>query len=216
MLNSIWKYLDTELGIWKSLFLGFVISASGSLVLGALHLIAIQISVEKGWQSALLFSSGCALMEAIFIRYLVSFTQWLSSKKNALYILEWTLLVLFFVLSIASFYAAMGEPTEMKETIIPTIAIPTFFLGMGIRFLYPSMIPFWLAWNTVFVTRKIEFRIIAFVIGAGIATVLMHSIYIFAGQLLIDFLKDKKELMLVVLGILFFFTGIFQIKRMGK
>ena len=214
MFNSILDYFNTQLGLGKSFFLGFVISASGSLVIGALHLMAIQISVEKGWQSAILFSSGAALVEGIFVRYMVSFTQWLSSKKNARLFLEWILLILFFALSLGSFYAAMSEPKDLEGIMLPSIAIPTFFLGMGIRFFYPSMIPFWLAWNTVLVTRKIQFKLMPFVIGTAIATVLMHSVYIFAGQLLIDFLQDKKEEMLFVLGALFFLTGVFQVKRM--
>ena len=81
-LDFIYQNLTTQLSIGKSFFLGFVISASGSMVIGGLHLFAIQISIEKGWQSAVLFSSGCALMEAIFVRYIVRFTQWVANRKN--------------------------------------------------------------------------------------------------------------------------------------
>ena len=70
-INFFYQNLSTELNFGKSFFLGFMISVSGSMVIGALHLIAIQISVEKGWQSAVLFSCGCALVESIFVRYIV-------------------------------------------------------------------------------------------------------------------------------------------------
>lgn len=213
-LNSLLEKLKPDFGFGKSLVLGFVISASGSLMIGALHLIAIQINIEKGWQAAILFSCGCALVEAIFVRYVVSFTSWLAKRKNAMWILEIVLLILFFAMSIISFYAAMNISPEVKAVITPALIIPTFFLGIGIRFLYPSMIPFWLAWNAVLVTRKIRFKLLPFVVGTGVATVAMHAIYIFAGQLFVDFLSEKKEWMLYGIGWMFFLTGVFQLKRM--
>ncbi len=213
-LDSIYQNLATKLGFGKSFFLGFVISASGSIVIGALHLFAIQISVERGWQSAILFSCGCALVEAIFVRYIVAFTQWLAKRKNGNLILEWTMLILFSILTIAVFYGAMSRNSSIPTLSLPSIMVPTFILGMGIRFFYPSMIPFWLAWNTALVTRKIQFKMWAFVIGAGLATVAMHSLYIFAGTFLVDFLKEKSQELLVVVGVMFLITTFFQAKRM--
>ena len=157
-LDSIYQSLTTDLGFGKSFFLGFMISVSGSMVIGALHLFAIQISIEQGWQSALMFSSGCALVEAIFVRYIVGFTQWVAKKKNGNLILEWTMLILFSILAIAVFYGAISTSSGTPTLTMPSILVPTFILGMGIRFFYPSMIPFWLAWNTALVTRKIQFK----------------------------------------------------------
>ncbi len=213
-LDSIYQNLTTELGLGKSFFLGFVISGSGSMVIGALHLFAIQISVERGWPSALLFSCGCALVESIFVRYIVAFTHWLAKRKNGNLILEWTMLILFSILTIAVFYGAMSSNSSTPTLSMPSIMVPTFILGMGIRFFYPSMIPFWLAWNTALVTRKVQFKIWAFVIGTGLATVIMHSVYIFAGTLLVDFLKEKSQEMLLVIGVMFLLTTFFQVKRM--
>ena len=213
-LDSIYQNLTTDLGFGKSFFLGFVISISGSMVIGALHLFAIQISVEKGWQSALLFSSGCALVEAIFVRYIVAFTQWIAKRKNGNLILEWTMLLLFSTLTIAVFYGAMSTSSRTPTLSMPSIVVPTFILGMGIRLLYPSMIPFWLAWNSALVTRQVRFKMWAFVIGVGLATIVAHSLYIFAGTLFVDFLKEKSQEILLLIGVLFFMTTFFQAKRM--
>ena len=213
-LDSIYQNLTTDLGFGKSFFLGFMISVSGSMVIGALHLFAIQISIEQGWQSALMFSSGCALVEAIFVRYIVGFTQWVAKKKNGNLILEWTMLILFSILAIAVFYGAISTSSGTPTLTMPSILVPTFILGMGIRFFYPSMIPFWLAWNTALVTRKIQFKMWAFVIGAGLATLIAHSLYIFAGTLLVDFLKEKSQEILLMIGVIFLMTTFFQAKRM--
>ena len=140
-INFFYQNLSTELNFGKSFFLGFMISVSGSMVIGALHLIAIQVSVEKGWQSAVLFSCGCALVESIFVRYIVGFTQWIAKKKSGNLILEWIMLILFSILTIAIFYGALNLNNNAPVLLIPPILIPPFILGMGIRFFYPSMIP---------------------------------------------------------------------------
>ena len=169
--KSFLKYLKSDFGLWQSFLLGLIISASGSMVLGALHLIAIQINIEKGWQAAILFSSGCAFVEALFVWYIVPFTQWLGRQKSGIRIMEWVLLILFLGMSLFCFYTAFHLSGETKNVITPMITIPTFFFGMGIRFFYPSMIPFWLAWNTVLVTRKIQFKILPFVIAVGLSLI---------------------------------------------
>lgn len=214
MFNFISQNLLTELGYLKSFLIGFVISASGSMVIGALHLLAIQISVEKNWVSAILFSCGCALVEAIFVRYLAVFTQWLSKRKNGLQILEWLMLILFSSMTLVIFYGALNASTTPTTWSVSTIVIPTFFLGMGIRLFYPSMIPFWLAWNTALTTRAVKFKTWAFAIGAGVATVIMHSLYIFAGTLFVEFLKEKSQELLIVIGVMFLITTFLQAKRM--
>jgi len=214
--KSLLKYLNSDLGFWNSFLLGLVISASGSMVIGALHLIAIQINIEKGWQAAILFSSGCAFVEALFVRYIVPFTQWLGKKKNGIWLMEWVLLILFIGMSIFCFYMAFNLSGETKNVITPIITIPTFFFGMGIRFLYPSMIPFWLAWNTILVTRKIQFKILPFVVAVGVATIMMHGAYILVGELLVDFLENKGKVMLILMGTLFLVTAGYQVRRINS
>lgn len=212
-LDAVLNRFQSNLGIWQSLLLGFVISASGSAVIGALHLIAIQLNLEKGFLAAILFSTGCALVESIFVRYITLFTRWLSKKKNALWYMEWILLILFLGLTVFWGYTAFTQTENTGASISYLFAIPTFLLGMVIRFLYPSMIPFWLAWNTILITRKLHFKIIPFVFGVGLATVMMHSLYIFAGNIMVDFIKNQGQLMMGLIGAIFFITTILQIKR---
>jgi len=119
-------------------------------------------------------------------------------------------------LTIAVFYGAMSSNSMTPTLSMPSIMVPSFFLGMGIRFFYPSMIPFWLTWNTIFVTRKIRFRMFPFMIGVALATVVVHSIYIFAGHLFIDFLKNKTQEMLWLIGGIFLLTAFFQVRRIQR
>ena len=185
-------------------------------MIGALHLIAIRIKIEKGWTAALLFSSGCAFVESAFARYVAIFTIWISRRENVMRLMEWILLILFFSLAGGCLFLAFQVPNELQEVGNLPLVLPTFFLGMFIRIIYPSMIPFWIAWNTVFVTRKIKFKILPFIIGVGLATVVIHSFYIFAGDFLIDFLKNRNRMFLMIISGFFLLTGILQLKRMKK
>ncbi|MEM6966819.1 MAG: hypothetical protein AAF573_18790 [Bacteroidota bacterium] len=212
-LDAILDQFQSNLGIGQSLLLGFVISISGSAVIGALHLIAIHLNIEKGFLAAILFSTGCAVVEIIFVRYITLLTRWLSTKKNALWYMEWVLLVLFLGLTAFWMYAAFAQTENPSSSISYFFAIPTFLLGIVIRFLYPSMIPFWLAWNTILVTRKLHFKIIPFVLGVGLATIMMHAAYIFAGHIMMDFIKHQGQLMMGLIGAIFFVTTILQVKR---
>ena len=117
------------------------------MVIGALHLIAIQVSVEKGWQSAVLFSCGCALVESIFVRYIVGFTQWIAKKKTEHF--EKILrkrgsigiflgrILLVFPADVVSFAAGIAEIKPKKFItattlgVLPVILIITF-LGTAI------------------------------------------------------------------------------------
>jgi threonine/homoserine/homoserine lactone efflux protein len=201
----------SDLSRRRSLVLGFVISVIGSSAFGVLNLMVIQISVERNWQSALWFSFGCVLVETTFVRYSVVFTKWISRNPKTKKVFDWGALALFLILSIACFCYNSATSLEMEITIY---AIPAFFLGVGMRLFYPSMIPYWLGWNAALISQEVVFKPIPFAIAAGIGTFIMHAGYIYAGQLALDYLKDKGDYIMFVLGVLLLVTSSLHAKRM--
>jgi len=106
-------------------------------------------------------------------------------------------LFLFLILAIACF--SYSSTANLDKQITP-FAIPAFFVGVAMRTVYPSMIPYWLGWNAALVSNDIVFKPIPFAIAAGIGTFIMHAGYIYAGQFAIDFLKDKGKYLMWLLG----------------
>ena len=205
------KASNKEMGFWQSVLLGFSISVIGSSAFGVLNLMAIQISVERNWQSALWFSFGCVLVEMIFVRYSVVFTRWISRNPKTKRVFEWGALILFLLLAIACLsYSSTGS---LQKDITP-YAIPAFFAGVTMRTVYPSMIPYWLGWNAALISREVTFKPIPFAVAAGIGTMIMHSGYIYLGQVAIEFLKDKGQYLMWLLGVLLLITAFLHGKRM--
>lgn len=205
------KAADSELAFWSSALLGFIISVIGSSAFGVLNLMAIQISLERNWQSALWFSFGCVLIEVLFVRYSVTFTRWISKNPKTRRVFEYGALVLFILLAVACFSYSSAGPLQQEIT---PYAFPAFFVGVAMRTVYPSMVPYWIGWNAALISREVVFRPIPFAIAAGVGTMIMHSGYIYLGQVAIDFLKDKGQYMMWLLGVLLLVTTFLHAKRM--
>ena len=205
------KAANTEMRFWESALLGFVISVIGSSAFGVLNLMAIQISMERNWQSALWFSFGCVVIEVIFVRYSVIFTRWISRNPKTKKVFDWGALILFLLLAVACLSYSSAGP--LQKNITP-YAIPAFFAGVAMRSVYPSMIPYWLGWNAALISREVTFKPIPFAIAAGLGTMIMHAGYIYMGQVAIDFLKDKGQYLMWVLGVLLLITAFLHGKRM--
>lgn len=205
------KAADSELTFWRSALLGFIISVIGSSAFGVLNLMAIQISLERNWQSALWFSFGCVLIEVLFVRYSVTFTRWISKNPKTRRVFEYGALLLFILLAVACFSYSSADPLQKKIT---PYAFPAFFVGVAMRTVYPSMVPYWLGWNAALISREVVFRPIPFAIAAGVGTMIMHAGYIYLGQVAIDFLKDKGQYLMWLLGVLLLVTTFLHAKRM--
>ena len=205
------KAADSELTFWSSALLGFIISVIGSSAFGVLNLMAIQISMERNWQSALWFSFGCVLIEVLFVRYSVTFTRWISKNPKTRRVFEYGALFLFLLLAVACFSYSSADPLQQKIT---PYAFPAFFVGVAMRTVYPSMVPYWIGWNAALISRDVVFRPVPFAIAAGIGTMIMHSGYIYLGQVAIDFLKDKGQYLMWLLGVLLLVTAFLHAKRM--
>ena len=202
---------DNDLSKRRSWVLGFVISVIGSSAFGVLNLMAIQISVERNWQSALWFSFGCVFVEVIFVRYSVVFTKWISRNPKTKKVFDWGALLLFLILSIGCFTYSSAANLEMEITLY---AIPAFFLGVVMRLFYPSMVPYWLGWNAALISQEVVFKPIPFALAAGLGSLIMHAGYIYAGQFALEFLKDKGEYLMWILGVLLLATAVLHAKRM--
>ena len=202
---------DTDLSRRRSWALGFIISVLGSATFGVLNMVAIQLTIERNWQSALWFSFGCVLVETVFVRYSVVFTKWISRNPKTKKVFEWGALVLFIILSFVCFSYNSSAGLNFDRQLYE---IPAFFLGVVMRLLYPSMIPFWLGWNAALISQEVVFKPIPFAVAAGLGTFIMHAAYIYAGQFALDFLEGKSEFLMWGLGILLLITAVLHGRRM--
>ena len=193
----------------QSMVLGFGISITGSLGVGVLNVAAVQLSALQGWFYALGFSTGCAMVEMVFVRYMADFTQYLSKREKARRIFEWGTLALLLLLGLLCFRASGGRVSQ-HDNLASMITYPAIFVGMFMRLINPSMVPFWIGWNAVLVGQKMQYKAVLFALGAGCGTLFMHSLYILSGQWAIEFFKENAVYFNWFLGFMFIFTAIVQ------
>lgn len=86
-----------------SFLAGFVISLSGSIAPSNMSATAMQLTMQKDKKAGLLFGLGSAVVETIYIRlYFLGFDTFVR-KTDLFLILQWIMIILFFVLGIILF-----------------------------------------------------------------------------------------------------------------
>ncbi|RYF42207.1 MAG: hypothetical protein EOO38_19930 [Cytophagaceae bacterium] len=95
--------------ILRVFFVGTLISAIGTLPLGTLNIIAMQLSVAEGYQQAIGFALGAALVEMIYVRISLVGMDWVRKRKSLFKWLDWIAFSIVLALAIANFVAAREE-----------------------------------------------------------------------------------------------------------
>jgi threonine/homoserine/homoserine lactone efflux protein len=195
---------------------GMFISFLGTLPLGTLNVSAMQISVSDGIRPAMYFASGALLVEVLYVRLSLVAMNWVRKNKKIFLILEWLTLIIILALAASSFYAA-SQTTVQKNPILSN-TIHRFWLGVLMSAINPVQIPFWFGWSTILYSRKVlqakNSHFNAYIAGIGLGTLIGNSVFIFGGQLLVDTLHAKEQVIQVVIGSVFALTAFIQLWKM--
>ena len=139
--------------VLKNIFFGFIVSFLGSLPLGYLNIIGVEIISELGINSLVFYLFGIILVEAIVIYFTVIFTNELAENKKVMKGIEF-FAVFFFLLIAYLFYANSGQNFEGHNYLENYVHYSPFLIGMvlcGLNFL---QIPFWMGWNLYLLNAK--------------------------------------------------------------
>lgn len=197
----------------KVFFWGMIVSFLGSLPLGTLNVAAMQIAVQESVMNAIFFSSGCILVEVIYVRISLVGIDWIRKQKKLFKWLEWITLAIVVALAVGSFIAAT-KPHEAKNVMLNN-NMHRFLLGLFMSAINPVQIPFWFGWSTVLFTKKIlkpnntHYNI--YIAGIAIGSIIGSSVFIFGGKLIADKLKANQNILNWVIGGIFAVTAIIQL-----
>jgi threonine/homoserine/homoserine lactone efflux protein len=197
----------------KIFFVGMLISALGTLPLGTLNIISMQLSVAEGYMNAIWFALGVAIVEVIYVRISLVGMDWVRKRKKLFKWLDWITVLIVVALAVASFVAA-GKPQESHNAIIGN-HIHRFLFGLMMSAINPVQIPFWFGWSTVLFSKKVlesnNKHYNFYIIGIGLGTLIGHSVFIFGGQLFAKTLERNSDIVNYVIGGIFSITAIIQI-----
>lgn len=204
----------------KNIFFGFIVSFLGSLPLGYLNIIGVEVFSKLGINSLVLYLFGVILVEAIVIYFTVIFANQLAKNKKILKFIDF-FAVFFFLLLAYLFYANSNQTTEEHNYLDDYVHYSPFLIGMvlcGLNFL---QIPFWMGWNlylmnakSISLIKKLKFY---YILGTLVGT--------FFGMLTAIFLLDSFSqitfsfsmyIVPIVIPLFFIALAVFQAYKVFK
>lgn len=200
-------------------FTGLGVSFLGSVPVGTMNVAVMHVGLARGLEAAFAFALGALLIEMGFVRVSLLGMHWLQRQQRLFYALNWlTALVLAF-LAFGSFRAAL-HPAEIRPVYLSSGLSP-FFMGVSFRLLTPTLIPFWLGWNTVLFAKNIllplESYYKRYILGIGLGTFLAYGLYASGGQFAANWLESHQSWLNWCVGSLFAGAAVFQVwKVLGK
>jgi threonine/homoserine/homoserine lactone efflux protein len=190
---------------------GTMISFLGSLPLGTLNVAAMQLGIQEGVRSALLFSLGSMLVEMIYVRISLIGIDWIRKQERLMKAMEWITFGIVVALAIGSFVAASKGDGSAKNPVLDN-NINRFLLGAIGCAVNPIVIVFWFGWSTVLFTKKILLPINSqynsYVVGVGIGALAGNCIFIFGGKWIADSIADSQKYINWFIGGIFTVTAL--------
>jgi threonine/homoserine/homoserine lactone efflux protein len=207
-----------------SLVLVFVIGSGvsfmGAISVGTLNLGALQISLVNGPKAGMLFSLGAITAEMGFVLLSLLGVEWIQRQKAVFRFIEWSTVLLIILLAVGSVYAATHPQAKPTGNIFLPTNLSPFVVGMSMRLLFPTMIPFWLGWNTILFSRNILLPkasyYLVYVPSTGVGTFLAHLVYIKGGDLATTTYQKYQVPINWVIGGIFFVTAVAQIALLRR
>jgi threonine/homoserine/homoserine lactone efflux protein len=198
-------------------FLGWLLSFLGQLPLGTMSFTATQVAVQENFKKAWQYALGAALIEIVYLRFVLTGVGWILQHKIFFSVLGWLTVAVFLILGSMTFIRA-GKQIGEKKALLLNNKINRFWLGSSMSMLNPAQIPFWFLWSSYFLDIKLlkpgynEFNI--FTIGAGLGTLSGLALYIYVGNWLIRRLNTGTRIMNKIMGVIFVIAALAQLYRM--
>jgi threonine/homoserine/homoserine lactone efflux protein len=196
----------------KNIGVGFLVSFLGSIPLGYLNVIGLDVYNSSGLRSTVFYLLGVICVEFCVIFLTLIFANKLNKSKKLLKFIEFFSVVFMFVLAYV-FYSSANSDSE--RTFFSDNGQNFFAAGILYSCLNFIQIPFWLSWNLYLLNNKyIEisntrkyFYVFGTIAGTFVGMLaLILSLHYFARN--VEFLS--KYLMQIIIPLVFLGLGIFQ------
>ena len=204
----------------KNIFFGFIVSFLGSLPLGYLNIIGVEIISELGINSLLFYLLGVIVVEAIVIYLTVIFANQLAENKKLMKAIDF-FAIFFFLMLAYLFYANSNPAAEKNNYLEDYVNYSPFLIGLvlcGLNFL---QVPFWLGWNLYLLNAKsisldgqLKFY---YVFGTLVGTFFgMLAVIVFLDSLSQSTPSFSKYIMPIVIPLFFVVLAFIQMVKVYK
>ena len=132
--------------ILKNLFFGFLVSFLGSLPLGYLNIIGVEVYTNYFLESLMFYLIGVLCVEAVVIYFTIVFANQLIANKKWMKNIDF--FAVLFLLGLAFLFFRGASPSiQQSDYIKDYIQYSTFVIGMVLCAFNFLQIPFWVGWN---------------------------------------------------------------------
>lgn len=180
--------------------LGFV----GYLPVGNINLTVVQLSVNATPRQKHFFIAFASFMEFVYCFFCLTGLEILLKQPDLVVFLNWSSVALFLLLGVLSFFqketAGENKFNGLKR-------------GILIAIFNPLQIPFWLVWGVYAFQNGLTpgiIPILIFSIACTAGTVMILSVYAFAGKKIIEKLKINSILLNRFIGCLLILLALLQ------
>ena len=199
---------------------GFLISFLGTLPPGTITITAFDIAASGEIIQAFWFLAAAVLVELIIVKITLIGSKKINfDGKWSFYMMPIGIVVLVY-LAISNFMK-LGEVTTFAENNHLFSGLKSsFLLGMLLSVLNPILIPFWLGWNRVMISKNLLNEKLntqaPYILGIGLGVFGALVIFIYAGKY--AFLEQDKYGMVanIILGILYLGFALYLLVRFNK
>ncbi len=162
--------------IFLTFFLGALANFIGYLPPGNINLTLVQITINRGLKQALHFIIAFSCVEFFFTFFIMHAAEWLSQQVKLDTIIDWVMVVLFFVLGIVT-WLNRNKPPKKNYSNRSSIKY-----GILLGFLNPVQIPFWMITGTYLITHNwiLIGRLALIVFSLGSACGAFLALFLFA------------------------------------
>lgn len=160
--------------------IGIFVSCIGSLPLGYLNLIALQLLSLYGFEGVFFFISGIIIVEIIVIIFTFSFAKQLLSYQKLLFWIDIFTIIFLFLLGI-SFLNHHFSDNSAHFLPVYLEKIHPFLIGFILNLFNFIQIPYWSSWHIFLIqSKKLNKKIsIFYVLGTILGTFLGMITFVF-------------------------------------
>ncbi|MGE6353757.1 hypothetical protein ACQKCJ_07740 [Flavobacterium sp. NPDC079362] len=204
----------------KNISVGFLVSFLGSIPLGYLNLVGLEIYAKSGLHNLIFFLFGVVFVETFVIYFTLIFAKRLIQSKRLMKIIDFFSIVFMFGLALF-FYFNFRQTTKSNNYLQEYFMYSPFVIGVVLNCFNFLQLPFWTSWNLyllngkyIAIERKLKYYYIA---GTLIGVFLgMFSLIVLLQTLFQKTNHFSKYLMPVFIPLVFIILGSFQVFKVYK
>jgi hypothetical protein len=204
----------------KNISVGFLVSFIGSIPLGYLNLIGLEIYSKSGLHNLIFFLFGIIFVESFVIYFTLLFAKQLVKNKKLMKIIDLFSVGFLFVLAFV-FYSGFNHVTNRGNNLREYLMYSPFVTGVILNCLNFLQVPFWTSWNLyllngkyITIKRKLKYYYIA---GTLIGVFLgMFSLIIVLEAIFQKTNQFSKFILPVFIPLFFILLGSIQVFKVYK